>query len=184
MARPLRDRSAVSQTVSLCQVTLQSSPEESHTRFCHPKSVMGSDVSRSNTHVANATGKPIRVYYSVDKMRLEEIVQEIGAELGASSSKEVSGKISSSTKMVFKRDSLIRYIRIPVADFAKFAGEGTLYASVFVESSTCSDDWEKTICLNFHIPCDRSFIVTENHNIRFQKYGASIWEDEHGVRHG
>ncbi|KAG7488332.1 hypothetical protein MATL_G00032700 [Megalops atlanticus] len=154
------------------------------TRLCYPKFIMGSDVSRSNTHVANASGVPIRVYYSVDRMRLEEVVQEVQVGGSVSSSGEASGSVSSGVKLVFKPDSRIRYLRIPVADFGKISGEGAIYVSVFVESCSCSDHCLKTISENFHIPSDRSFIVTENHNIRFQKYGASIWVDEQGIRHG
>uniref|UniRef100_A0A0E9Q965 Uncharacterized protein n=1 Tax=Anguilla anguilla TaxID=7936 RepID=A0A0E9Q965_ANGAN len=39
------------------------------------------------------------------------------------------------------------------------------------------------ISQNFFIPSNRSFIVTANHNIKFQKYGANIWEDEQGHNH-
>ncbi len=48
---------------------------------------MGNETSRSNTHVANATGKHIRIFYGVDKMRLEEMVINVGGEIGGTASK-------------------------------------------------------------------------------------------------
>ncbi|KAG9332002.1 hypothetical protein JZ751_016278, partial [Albula glossodonta] len=103
---------------------------DNHTKIsyqdCHLESEMGNEVARSNTYVANATSNPLRIYYSTERMLLEEIV---------------------------------------------------------LKSCTSCDDCEKQISENFYIPGDRSFIVTANHSIRFQKYGASIWEDEDGIRH-
>ncbi|KAF4115147.1 hypothetical protein G5714_002636 [Onychostoma macrolepis] len=147
---------------------------------------MGNETSRSNTYVANATGKHLRIFYEVDKMRLEELVTNVGAEIGGTASKteqSVSGKISTDMKMIFKPDSRIRYIRLPVNDTCKFAGEGTIYASVLVEDECDNKNCTDVICLNYHIPSDRSFIVTANHNIKLQKYGASIWVDEAGNNH-
>lgn len=147
---------------------------------------MGNETSRSNTHVANATGKNLRIFYEVDKMRLEELVINVVTEIGGTASKTEqsgSGKISTDTKMVFKPDSRIRYLRLPKHDSCNFAGEGTLYASVLVEDECNHKNCLEVICLNYHIPSDRSFIVTANHNIKLQKYGASIWVDESGNRH-
>ncbi len=146
---------------------------------------MGNETSRSNTHVANATGKRIRIFYGVDKMRLEEMVINVGADWRHSIKTEqsVSGKISSDVKMVFKPDSLIRYIRLPKNETCNFAGEGTIYASVLVEDDNNNKNCAEVICLNFHIPSDRSFIVTANHSIKLQKYGASYWVDEDGNNH-
>lgn len=143
--------------------------------------------SGSHTHVANATGKPIRVYYSVETMVLSEMVMEVtgGMEVSAGAASSVGGKISgsTSTKMVFKPDTRVRYIRIPNRDFSKFSGEGVLFASVFVENPSKSGECLDTICSNFRVPDDKSFIVTKNHNIHFQKHGADLWEDEQGNKH-
>lgn len=147
---------------------------------------MGNETSRSNTHVANATGKHLRIFYGVDKMRLEEMVINVGGEIGGTASKteqSVSGKISTDLKMVFKPDSRIRYIRLPERETCNFAGEGTIYASVLVEDENNNKNCADVICLNFHIPSDRSFIVTANHSIKLQKYGANIWVDEDGNNH-
>ncbi|KAJ8371838.1 hypothetical protein AAFF_G00299330 [Aldrovandia affinis] len=124
------------------------------------------------THVANASGKPIRVFYSPDSLTLEEIEVKFGT------------KASAEAKMSMKRDSRIRYIRIPANDFGKIVGEGAIYVTVFVENGADDDDDCLNISQNFHIPYNRSFIVTANHNIKFQKYGANIWVDEQGNRHG
>lgn len=144
---------------------------------------MGNNIANSNTHIANATGKPLRVYYSVDRLRLEEMVVEVSVGGEGSPSGEVTGSASVGTQLVFKLDTRIRYIRIPPGGFTKIAGEGAIYVSVFVEKCDCSDHCEKTISLNFHIPRDRSFIVTKRHELKFQKYGESIWIDEQGTRH-
>ncbi|KAJ8397441.1 hypothetical protein AAFF_G00437170 [Aldrovandia affinis] len=144
---------------------------------------MGNAVDRSNSYVANATGKPIRIFYSVDRLRLEEMVVNMKAGVEVSM-EAASMSASGDMKSVFKLDSRHRYVRIPVGSFVQIAGEGAVYASVFVESSSNSNDCKDTITLNFHIPCDRSFIVTKDHSIRFQKYGDSIWVDDQGIRHG
>ncbi len=119
-------------------------------------------------------------------MRLEEMVINVGAEIGGTASKteqSVSGKISSDVKMFFKPDSRIRYIHLPENETCNFAGEGTIYASVLVEDDNDNKNCVEVICLNFHIPSDRSFIVTANHSIKLQKYGASYWVDEDGNNH-
>lgn len=144
---------------------------------------MGNNVANSNSHIANATGMPLRVYYSVDRMRLEEMVVEVALGVEGSPSGEVTGSANVGTQLVFRRDSRIRYIRIPSGEYTKIAGEGAIYVSVFVENCNCSDHCEKNISLNFHIPSDRSFIVTRNHQLKFQRYGESIWLDEDGIRH-
>lgn len=147
---------------------------------------MGNETSRSNTHVANATGKHLRIFYGVDTMRLEEMVINVGAEIGGSASKtekSVSGKISTDVKMVFKPDSRIRYVHLPQNETCNFAGEGTIYASVLLEDEMDDKICSGVICQNFRIPNDRSFIVTANHTIKLQKYGAGYWIDEDGNNH-
>lgn len=144
---------------------------------------MGNEVGRSNSYVANATFKPLRIYYSVEKLRLEEMVVDTSVGVDASTDKTASISASANVKTVFKLDTRIRYVRIPIGSFIQIAAEGELYASVFVEDKSDSDHCTETITVNFHIPCDRSFIVTKDGSIRFQKYGASIWEDEQGIRY-
>ena len=155
---------------------------------------MGSATSRSNTHVANAVGKPLRIFYEVDKMRLEEMVIKYDAGIqakGETSSSDksatgdslnVNGEISASYSgtFTFKPDSRVRFICVPIGECLDFAGEGSLYVSVFVEEceKSCSQ-----ICQNFLIPCNRSFIVAADRSILFQKYGESPWIDELGVNH-
>ena len=133
---------------------------------------------RSNTYLANATGSPIRVYYNVDTLVPTEAVVTVGATAGNKGGSAIAGG-----GMTFKRDSRIRYIRIPANEFSKFAGEGTIYASVFVEGSSYSDQCVKAISENFKVPSDRSLIVTADCSIKFQKYGESIWMDEQGKMH-
>uniref|UniRef100_A0A0E9T7D3 Uncharacterized protein n=1 Tax=Anguilla anguilla TaxID=7936 RepID=A0A0E9T7D3_ANGAN len=67
-----------------------------------------------------------------------------------------------------KRNTRIRYIRIPTRDFGKILGEGNIYVTVFVENRSYDDDDCKMISQNFFIPSNKSFIVTANHNIKFQ----------------
>lgn len=147
---------------------------------------MGNETSRSNTHVANATGKHLRIFYGVDTMKLEEMVINVGAGIEGKASKtekSVSGHISTDVKMVFKPDSRIRYIHLPQNETCNFAGEGTIYASVLLEDEKDEKTCSGVICQNFHVPSDRSFIVTANHTIKLQKYGASLWIDEEGHDH-
>ncbi|XP_064194124.1 uncharacterized protein LOC135256346 [Anguilla rostrata] len=145
----------------------------------HLEAAMGNVM----THVANASGGPLRVYYSTDKMTLEEIEVVYGTKAGGSKSEGLSFSASTETKMQLKRDTRIRYIRIPTWDFGKILSEGNIYVTVFVENRSYDDDDCGMISENFFIPSDRSFIVTANHNIKFQKYGASLWEDEGGYSH-
>ncbi|KAG5849824.1 hypothetical protein ANANG_G00075800 [Anguilla anguilla] len=129
------------------------------------------------TYVANASGGPLRVFYSTDRMTLEEIEIVYGISAGGS-----LFSVSTETRMRMKRDTRIRYIRIPTWDFGKILGEGNIYVTVCVEyCSNCGD--YGMISENFFIPSDRSFIVARNHNIKFQKYAANIWEDEGGYNH-
>ncbi|KAG5849787.1 hypothetical protein ANANG_G00075420, partial [Anguilla anguilla] len=145
----------------------------------HLEAVMGQVM----THVANASGGPLRVYYSTDKMTLEEIEVVYGTKAGGSKSEGLSFSVSAETRMRMKRDTRIRYIRIPTWDFGKILSEGNIYVTVFVENRSYDDDDCGMISENFFIPSDRSFIVAANHNIKFQKYAASIWEDEQGYNH-
>ncbi|KAL7843723.1 hypothetical protein AOLI_G00252350 [Acnodon oligacanthus] len=149
---------------------------------CWIQQEMGSAESRSNTHVANATGKYLRIYYETTKMTLEELVVNVDAGFGFSNS-SVTGNANTSTKMVFRPDSRVRYIRLPPREFTNFAGEGELFASVLVEDKDNPEVYLKCICLNFHVPSDRSFIVTGSENIKLQKYGASVWVDDSGTNH-
>lgn len=124
------------------------------------------------THVANASGTPIRVYYSMDEMPLKELVEEHRISVQ-----------SSVTKLIFKADTCINYMRVPENDYGKLAEKGPIYVSVFLESGSCCDECSKTIVENECIPTDRSFIITKTHQFKWQKYGGDIWEDEDGIRH-
>ncbi|KAG5271214.1 hypothetical protein AALO_G00177180 [Alosa alosa] len=86
------------------------------------------------------------------------------------------------TKMNFKANSPGSYICIPPNQYLAFSGEGVKYASVYLEGS--SGECVKTIVENYSIPNNKSFIVTANHEIKFQKDGGVIGEDEDSVRHG
>ncbi|KAL6464303.1 hypothetical protein MHYP_G00266200 [Metynnis hypsauchen] len=143
---------------------------------------MGSAESRSNTHVANATDRYLRIYYETSKMTLDELVVNVDAGFNFSDS-SASGNTNTSTKMVFKPDSRVRYIRLPPKEYTNFAGEGELFASVLMEDKHDPKVYLKCICLNFHVPCDRSFIVTGSENIKLQKYGANVWVDDEGKNH-
>ncbi|KAJ8377033.1 hypothetical protein SKAU_G00076130 [Synaphobranchus kaupii] len=136
-------------------------------------------MGNNMTHVANASGRPLRVYYSTDRLTLQEI--EIVYGTTAEGSKTgASFSISQETKMKMIRDTRIRFIHVPINDFVKIDNEGNIYVTVFVENS---GDNCKMISENFHISNDRSFIVTANHTIKFQKYGESLWLDEYGINH-
>ena len=136
---------------------------------------MGSTI----THVANASGMPIRVYYNTDQMRLEELVMEVKV----SGDSSVTTRASQSMKMFFKADSRVRFILIPADEYGKILEEGPLYVTVFLESNDSSNECLKSIAENFCIPNNRSFIVTKKGHIKWQKYGENIWEDEQGNRH-
>ncbi|KAJ8278231.1 hypothetical protein GJAV_G00085360 [Gymnothorax javanicus] len=139
-------------------------------------------MSRNMTFVANASGRPLRVYYSSDRLTLEEIEIVFGTRASGSKSEGLGLSVSMEAKMAMKRDTRIRYIRIPVNDYSKILEENPIFVTVFVEDKPNSDEC-LNIAENFHIPSDRSFIVTANHNLRFQKYGANIWVDEDGHNH-
>ena len=132
---------------------------------------MGSTI----THVSNASGMPIRVYYSVDTMRLEELVMEVNVRQDTTGIGEA--------KMIFKSDSRVRFILIPAKEFGKIIERGPLYVTVFLESNDSSNNGPKAISENFCIPNNRSIIVTKEGHIKWQKYGENIWEDEQGNRH-
>ena len=136
---------------------------------------MGSKI----THVANASEMPIRVYYSTDKMRLEELVMEVNVRGEATGIREAS----QSTKMIFKADSRVRFILIPAKEFGKIIERGPLYVTVFLESNDSSNECLKSIAENFCIPNNRSFIVTKKGHIKLQELGENIWVDEDGIKH-
>ncbi|MGH0168462.1 UNVERIFIED_CONTAM: hypothetical protein FKN15_054067 [Acipenser sinensis] len=143
-------------------------------------------MGNSSTHVANATGKPLRVYYEVESMKLEDIVLNVSGSSGGTlgPAPTATANVSTTTNMVFKPDSRIRYIRLPVDETCKFSGEGKLYASVFVEDKQKRASCNKIICKNYKIPRNRSFIVTANHNIKFtKKKSEDRWIDEDGINH-
>ncbi|KAJ8377025.1 hypothetical protein SKAU_G00076050 [Synaphobranchus kaupii] len=138
-------------------------------------------MGNSMTHVANASGRPLRVYYSTERLTLQEIEIVYGTTAGCSKL-EVSLSMSEEVKIKMKCDTRIRYIHVPINDFVKILNEGNIYVTVFLENSVDSDDCTM-ISHNFYIPINRSFIVTANHTIKFQKYGESLWLDEHGNKH-
>ncbi len=80
-------------------------------------------------------------------MRLEEMVINVGAEIGGTA----LGKISTDLKMDFKPDFRIRYIHLPENKTCNFAEEGTIYASVLVEDDNNNKNCADVICLNFYI---------------------------------
>ncbi|KAJ8279973.1 hypothetical protein COCON_G00070390 [Conger conger] len=90
--------------------------------------------------------------------------------------------VSVGTKTVMKRDKCVRYLRIPPDKHAQILAEGAIYVTVYVEQKGSSDE-RLNISQNFYIPSDRSFIVTADHNIMLQLYGANIWVDEGGNDH-
>lgn len=142
---------------------------------------MGNKVS--DIHVANATGSPLRIFYRTEEMTLEEMVKEGNMEIGATVSKSdasVSGKTSTSNKQVFRSHSKNHFIHVPVGEFTKFAGEGTIYATICVVDESDHDACLKIIAHNYRIPINSSFIVTPTHNIKFQRRGETNWIDESG----
>lgn len=124
------------------------------------------------THIANATETPIRVYYSMDKMLLTELLEEHG-----------DGEENSATRLLFKADTCIRFKRVSGNEYDKLNENGPFYVSVFLESVSCCDECLETVVENECIPTDRSFIITKTHQFKWQKYGGDIWEDEDGIRH-
>ncbi len=134
---------------------------------------MGSQTSRSNTHVANATGKNLRIYYAKGKMEEDEIELYERGEIGGTASKteqSESGKIP------------IHCIHLQKNGTCKIAGQGTIYVSVY-EKHEDKKNGSNPIEHNYLVPSDQSFIVTANSKITLQKYGANIWVDEDGNNH-
>ncbi|KAG5269738.1 hypothetical protein AALO_G00205550 [Alosa alosa] len=123
------------------------------------------------THVANASGAPIRLYYSTDNMRLTEAVVTL------------SNRGDGSAKLKFEPDSRVGYEWIPKDNFAKLDMVGPIYVSVYVENDSSRDEYVKKIVENKEIQTNRSFIVTRDYNFKWQKYGANIWVDEQGNNH-
>lgn len=134
---------------------------------------MGGTASKenTNTHVANGTGVPLRVFYSTVAMELSEMVVQEGA----------GGEASRAS--TFRSPSHVSYIHVPAKSVGLIKGEGVLYVSIFVERCLHGDTCEKIIALNYRINWDRSIIVTRDHQIKYQKYNASYWEDENGIIH-
>ncbi|KAJ8355258.1 hypothetical protein AAFF_G00078400 [Aldrovandia affinis] len=77
-------------------------------RFCSLE-LVGNAANRSNTYVANATGKPLRIYYSAGRLGLEMV------------------NVNAGSLSVFKLHSQYRYVRIPVGSFVQIAGQGAIY---------------------------------------------------------
>lgn len=123
------------------------------------------------THVANASGVPIQLYYSTDNMRLEEAVVE------------VNSRGDGTARLKYKPNPRVGYEWIQNKCFAKLDMVGPIYVNVYVECDGHSDGYVKKIVENKPIPTNRSFIVTKEHNFKWQKYGANIWVDEQGNRH-
>ncbi|KAJ8279967.1 hypothetical protein COCON_G00070330 [Conger conger] len=84
-------------------------------------------MSRDITYVANASGRPLHVYYSSDLLTLEDIeltTQSKGGIKAGISKLEAGLSSSKEMKLAMKRDSRIRYVRIPTDDFGEILGEG------------------------------------------------------------
>lgn len=147
---------------------------------------MGNESSNSNTHVANATGKHLRIFYKVDKMKLEEMVVYEQVGIGGTASKiepSLSGNMSISVRKVFKPNTDVHYFHLPQNETCNIPGQGAIHASVLLEDEKDENICSDVICLNFPVPHDRSFIVTANYTIKMQKYGAGLWIDEDGINH-
>ncbi len=151
---------------------------------------MGSQTSRSNTHVANATGKNLRIYYAKHQMEEEDIrmytydIMMWGIKGTASKTEQsVSEELPTDVEMFFKLDSPISNTRLLKNNTCNIAGQGTIYVSVFIEDENNKEKCSKCIHHNFHVDSDRSFIVTADSLIKMQKYGANIWVDEDGKNH-
>lgn len=129
---------------------------------------MGSTI----THVANASGAPVKVFYSQEENILKKLVLTA----------HVQNVLT--LQLNFKsEDSHVSFERIPTKSFAKFDIRGPIYISVYV---VCEDDEDRVktvVAEDKKIPNNMSFIVTKNHSFRWQKYGANIWVDEQGNNH-
>ncbi|KAJ8278230.1 hypothetical protein GJAV_G00085350 [Gymnothorax javanicus] len=139
-------------------------------------------VSRDMTFVANASGRPLRVFYSPDRLTLDEIEIVFGTRASGSKSKGPGFSVSAETKLVMQRNTLARHICIPANDYGEILDGCAIFVTVFVEDSpNCYECLN--IAHNFYIPSDRSFIITTNLNLKFQRYAANIWVDEDGYNH-
>ncbi|XP_063060693.1 uncharacterized protein LOC134453874 [Engraulis encrasicolus] len=120
------------------------------------------------THVANATERPVRVYFS------EEIIETI---LVTSSDTWWPWQ---DKKVLFRPNSCDPYLCVPAKTYERLSKRGPFYVSVFLESSSASGECAKTIAENVRIPNNGSFIITKKHTFERQKLDANIWKDEQG----
>lgn len=119
------------------------------------------------TYVANA-------YSPADYIWLRFQREELSIE-------EISAGLQSLEINVKNKEMKMSLVRVPFNE-AHIERRNTAreYMTVFARNR---DGTKITICENFEIPANRSYIVTEKGGIKEQAYGGDIWEDFEGHYH-
>lgn len=124
---------------------------------------LGSNI----TYVANA-------YSHADYIWLRFQREELSIE-------EISAGLQSLEINVKNKEMKMSLVRVPFNE-AHIERRNTAreYLTVFARNR---DGSKITICENFEIPANRSYIVTDKGGIKEQAYGGDIWEDFEGHYH-
>ena len=119
--------------------------------------------SVTNSTVANATGKKLRIFYHKAEIKLEDLLAKADSE---------------TTKKIFKPNAEINFIDLPPHQHLEVPSLEEGFASVFVVDVEDSEVYIETIALNFEVPYGACCIVTANKEIKFRKSDGGIWIDE------
>ncbi|KAG4071414.1 hypothetical protein HA402_011568 [Bradysia odoriphaga] len=124
---------------------------------------MGNNV----TYVANA-------YSHADYVWLRFQREELSIE-------EISAGLKSIEIDVKHKEMKMSLVRVPFNE-VHIERRNTIreYMTVFARNR---DGSKTTICENFEIPANRSYIVTDKGGIKEQAYGGDVWEDFEGHYH-
>ncbi|KAL6466458.1 hypothetical protein MHYP_G00242620 [Metynnis hypsauchen] len=130
-------------------------------------SITFSGQSGTQTTVANATGKKLRIFYHKEEIKLEDVLTTD----------------SVTTQKIFKPKEEINFIELPPNQHIEVPCLDEGFISIFVADIQDSEVYIETVSLNFKIPYGACGIVTANNEIKFRKYGGGIWIDEDGQDH-
>ena len=124
--------------------------------------------SVTNSTVANATGKKLRIFYHKAEIKLEDLLAKAD---------------SGTTKKIFKPNAKINFFDLPPNQYIEVPSLEDGFASIFVADAEDSEVYIETIALNFEVPYGSCCIVTANKEIKFRKSDGGIWIDEDGHDH-
>lgn len=154
-------------------------------------------AAESVVNVANASDYPIVVCYSHERMAITSLKAKIESSLKSkatvgislkdmSASSALSAKERVNTEVNYQREVIYTKLLIPPHTSSCIRGEErNIYACVWLINIDDDDDDMEfiSVCENYVVPQYRSFIVTGDPTIKFQKQGADIWVDEEGKNH-